>query len=180
MRQTVPMTKKTMKNNTALYLAKGDKSTSALLKRRALDDYFGTAELEYLESGKPMIKSPEGYGISVSHSGGIVAAVISKGNVGLDIEERKERDRTRLLSFFHESERDSDFYDMWTKKESYGKLTGEGVYMQKGKRLPDGMVFIDISDKVSELAGKDFEGKICMESKNEGSIEVIYLGNAEK
>lgn len=155
-------TMKQMKNKTILYLAKGSEST--LLKRRVLADYFGEAELEILPSGKPIIKKPEGYSISVSHSGGIIGIVIGEGSLGLDIQERGER-KERLYSFFHESERDCDFDSLWVKKEAVGKLTGEGVFLQKGKKLEEGYFFLDISNEVTAFALKAFSAVIASKSE---------------
>lgn len=154
-----------MKNNTVIYLAKGEKESSALLKRRAVEDYFGSAELSTTEKGKPIIINPEGYGISVSHSGGIVAVVIAPCEIGIDIQERIERDNSRLMTFFHESEREEDFYTLWTKKEAYGKLTGDGIFVQKGKRLETDAVFVDISKEITEYAGKEFSATLCAEEE---------------
>ncbi len=146
-----------MKNNTVLYLTKGD---TALLKRRAIADYFGNAILNIENSGKPVIAYPKGFGVSFSHSGGIVTAVISPFDIGIDIEERKQRNTKRLRSFFHESETD-DFYNLWTKKEAWGKLTGNGIFSQKGKKLPDDINFLDISEIVSRFAEAEFSAHIA-------------------
>lgn len=165
------LTKPTMKNKTIVYLAKGEKEKSALLKRRAVEDYFGKAELSVTKKGKPIIVEPQGYGISVSHSGDVIAVVIAPAEVGIDIQERFERDNSRMLSFFHESERENDFYDLWTKKESYGKMTGDGIFSQKGKRLETDAVFIDISKEISEYAEKEFSAKICLDKKTMQDVE---------
>ena len=157
--RTIPIQK--MKNNTIVYLAKDKKESSALLKGRAVEDYFGQAVLDVKESGKPIITEPLGYGISVSHSGGIIAVVITNGDVGIDIQERLNRDNTRLLSFFHESERNEDFYDLWTKKEAFGKMTGDGIFVQKGKKLETDACFVDLSKEISEYAGREFSATAC-------------------
>lgn len=152
-----------MKNKSILYLAKGknEKELSALLKRRALDSFFGEWKTEVTPLGKPIITEPAGWGISVAHSDGVVAVVIAPCEIGLDIELRKERKSQRLTHFFHESEKDCDFYSLWVKKEAYGKLTGEGVFKQKGKALPPDIAFTDLSAEVSAFAGKDFSAVIA-------------------
>ena len=150
-----------MKNNTVVYLAKADKENSAHLKRRAVQDYFGEAKLGVKGKGKPIIEYPEGFGISVSHSGEVLAVVITKSDVGIDIEERVDRDISRLFSFFHESERNADFFDLWVKKEAFGKMTGDGIFMQKGKKLETDSLFLDISKEVSSFSGKSFSAVIC-------------------
>lgn len=169
--------KQKMKNNNVLYLMKGENNKSALLKRRALDDYFGGGELSVTEKGKPVISSHSDFGISISHSGGVLAAVISNCNVGLDVQERKPRDNERLKSFFHESERELDFYDTWVRKEAYGKMTGDGVFAQKGKKLPDGAFFMDISKEVSDFADKEISAVICFSKKDIGlrELEIILI-----
>lgn len=151
-----------MKNKSVLYLAKGknEKELSALLKRRALDSFFGEWKTEVTTSGKPIITEPSGWGISVAHSDGVVALIISPCEVGLDVEVRGEI-KERLPAFFHESERNCDFFDLWVKKEAWGKLTGEGIFVQKGKPINTDGVFTDISAEVSAFAGKDFSAVIA-------------------
>lgn len=152
-------------NNTVIYLAKGDKQTSALLKRRAVEDYFGYyTEICTTEKGKPVFSELDGYGISVSHSGGIIAVVISRGNVGIDVQERKEL-KSNVKAFFHESEQNCEFYDLWVRKEAWGKLTGDGIFHQKGKKLPEGLIFYDISPEVTAFANVDFSAVICVDKE---------------
>lgn len=162
--------KRQMKNKTVVYLAKGEKEQSALLKRRAIADYFGEATIEVTQTGKPIITEPKGYGISVSHSGGVVAVVIAPCDVGLDIEKRKDRDNRRVRSFFHESEKDLEFYSLWVRKEASGKLDGRGIMSQKGKKLDDELIFFDVSKKVSEYVNADFAGVLVSKTP----LEVEY------
>ncbi len=162
-------------NNTVVYLSKGDKEISALLKRRAVEDYFGNAILDITPKGKPIVIEPKGFGISVSHSGNVTAVVIAPCEIGIDVQERVERNNTRLETFFHESERRLDFYDLWVKKEALGKLTGDGIFVQKGKKLDNNLFFTDISSEISSFAGKDFSAAICFERKLTESINFIKL-----
>lgn len=164
-----------MKNKTVIYLAKGEKECSALLKRRAVQDYFETCSLGVLENGKPVIQSPEGYGISVSHSGGVIAVVIAPCQVGIDIQLRLDRDNTKLKSFFHESEKNCDFYDLWVKKEAWGKLTGKGIFLQKGKKLEAKGYFYDISKEISQFAGKAFSASVICETETEREFCTVDL-----
>ncbi len=149
-----------MKNETIVYLKKD--LGSAALKRAAIADYFGEAEIEVLKSGKPIIKKPEGYFISVSHSSGIAAIVISDKEVGIDIEEKREIDTEKIKKgFFTESEKDEPFFDVWVKRESEGKLRGDGVFTLRKKELSS--VFTFISKEVSAFAKRDFSA--CLASK---------------
>ncbi len=162
-------------NKTVVYLAKGEKEISALLKRRAVEDYFGKAILETTPKGKPFIREPQGYGISVSHSADVVAVVIAPCEVGIDIQERYRRNNSRLKAFFHESERSMDFYDLWVKKEAWGKLTGDGIFVQKGKKLDENLFFADVSAEISSFAGKDLSASICFEKEQKTGINFIKL-----
>jgi phosphopantetheinyl transferase len=149
-----------MKNKTIVYLKKD--ISSAALKRAAIADYFGEAEIEKEPSGKPIIKNPEGYYISVSHSGGVVAIIISDKQVGIDIEEKREIDFEKIRKgFFSESEKNEPFFDVWVKREAEGKLSGEGVFALRKKELF--CTFTFISKEVSQFAGRDFSG--CIASK---------------
>lgn len=76
---------------------------------------------------------------SLSHSGSYVLCAVSEQPVGADIQQLRDTDSRKLAQrFFPESEceklekcresgRQQLFFEMWTRKEAYGKLTGEGV-----------------------------------------------------
>lgn len=167
-----------MKNKIVIYLAKGEKESSALLKSRAVQDYFGTNDviLELSEKGKPIITSPKGYGISIAHSGGVWAAVIAPFNVGIDIEERNNKDNSAVArGFFHESEVYADFYDTWVRKEACGKLSGDGVFALRGKKLDSSISFVDISEQISEFAKKKFSAVIVAEQQIDSDFDLIGI-----
>jgi len=72
------------------------------------------------------------YYFSVSHTKNYVAFALSKENIGLDIEERVNRDFKALNYVADPNEiscckENDDFYTLWTFKESYAKLKGTGI-----------------------------------------------------
>ena len=87
------------------------------------------------EHGKPKVERLE---FSLSHSGNLVLCAVSEEPVGCDVEEiRKAPERVaeryfscgeqEYLSQFAEEEYDRAFFRLWTMKESYVKMTGEGM-----------------------------------------------------
>lgn len=77
---------------------------------------------------------------SLSHSGQYILCAVSSQNVGADIQQKKTVNALDLAKRFfspeeyfqleqcgYEAECQKLFYRMWTRKEAYGKLTGEGV-----------------------------------------------------
>ena len=96
-------------------------------------------ELYYGEKGKPYLKDYPYY-FNLSHSGSYVVCAFSGQEVGVDIQQYKRADITRLAERFFSTEekkalkachdwkeREQLFYQLWTRKEAYGKLTGEGI-----------------------------------------------------
>lgn len=87
------------------------------------------------KNGKPEV---DGIFFNLSHSGALVVCAVSDKLVGCDIEQRKaaplhlaerffgERERAYLATFTGE-EYDHQFFRLWTMKESYVKMTGEGM-----------------------------------------------------
>ncbi len=75
---------------------------------------------------------------SLSHSGAMAMCAIGKHPLGCDVEEVTtpplevcahvfSKDEQRLLSTFGEEELKCQFFKLWTAKESYLKMTGEGL-----------------------------------------------------
>ena len=90
-------------------------------------------EFLYTKNGKPYIKDNPFY-FSLSHSGNFAAAAVSDFPVGIDIEtigEIKDSVIKRVCSdeetaYINKTSRDS-FYKIWTYKEAYLKMTGDGI-----------------------------------------------------
>ncbi len=87
-------------------------------------------EYEYSENGKPHLKDPANGYMSISHAGLAGACAIFDYPVGIDIE-RSDRDVTRimkrLLSPNEAATNEMRPLDIWCIKESYVKMTGEGL-----------------------------------------------------
>ena len=105
---------------------------AGLLLRQALARH-GTQETGvYIgENGKPEVK---GICFNLSHSHNMVVCAISKKTVGCDLEKEESSEKEKIAErFFHGTEtaylknRKDEFFRLWTMKESYVKMTGEGL-----------------------------------------------------
>lgn len=104
-------------------------------------------QFHYGRWGKPYLTG--GPFFSLSHSGEYAACAISEEEVGLDVQRMRKIPYDRLAQrFFPEREwkallaceeagRDELFYRLWTRKEAYGKFTGEGLKGSLGRSLLD-------------------------------------------
>ena len=111
----------------------------AVLQARMLSEQTSPFSFfyEYGEQGKPQIVNfPKKF--NLSHSGDYVVCGVSNGEVGVDIQKwvpYKERTAERffakeewkLLQEKDEQERTELFYRLWSRKEAYGKYTGQGI-----------------------------------------------------
>ncbi len=122
---------------------------------------------QYGENGKPYLEGCSFY-FNLSHSGDYVFCGVSKREIGVDIQKIQAGNELRLARrFFSPVERQaleacgdgesrrSMFFRMWTRKEAYGKLTGEGLGGAVGKDLwTDGAVGRDF--RTDGAVGRDF------------------------
>jgi len=72
------------------------------------------------KSGKPFLEGLD-YNISIAHSNSIIAILISKQIIGVDIEYIKKRDFKKILARFKvkkDNPNQTDFYAFWTKYEA--------------------------------------------------------------
>lgn len=90
--------------------------------------------LEHAEGGKPFFLHAPDLHFSISHSGGIWVCAFSAAPVGLDLQQIKSiRADGIARRFFHPDEiayldaHPDVFFALWAAKESYVKLTGQGV-----------------------------------------------------
>ncbi len=100
---------------------------------KALMD-MGAENLHYNDKKKPLASNCF---VSVSHCKDMVAVCTSDKNIGIDIEyidrnRNLEKIANRFykgqeLEIFHETPTAECFFKIWTMKEAYSKITGEGV-----------------------------------------------------
>lgn len=136
------------------------------------------------ERGKLRLKNSE-LGFNISHSGAFVACAIHEGEVGIDIEEKKELSSRLFKSVLSSDERKNitkgveiptktlskdlpmtaEFLRLWTIKEAYLKYTGEG--------LSGGFENVKVSlNPRPEILDKDVS--LISEDMGEYLISVVY------
>lgn len=123
-----------------------------MLARRAISEWCGVPEesivFETTAHGKPYAKDLN-VEFNISHSADMVVCVVDDKPVGVDIEKIRPVDLNTAKRIFNEEEiryvfgcvPDADdynhclndvilqrFFELWTKKEAYGKLVGMGLF----------------------------------------------------
>ena len=122
-----------------------------MLARRAISEWCGVPEesiaFEVAEHGKPYAKDLN-IEFNISHSADMVVCVVDDKPVGVDIEKIRPVDLNTAKRIFGEevgyifgSVPDIEdynhylndavlqrFFELWTKKEAYGKLVGTGLF----------------------------------------------------
>lgn len=127
------------------------------------------------EHGKPMV---EGLEFNLSHSGDLVICVVSDKPVGCDIEKLREAPKgvsercfsdgeQAYLSQFVGEEYDKAFFRLWTMKESYVKMTGEGL------RVPFETYEIVAVEDCKEAC------KQCKDGRCQASVQVMRDGKMQ-
>ncbi len=159
-----------------------EKEISKSLKIKALENVLdGQFELYTEQNGKPRVKYKKSIGISITHDSETVAVIVCPFEpVGIDMEEIKEDYPKRVTDrFFTDNEKKAvktseDFYRIWCKKESFVKMTGEGIAaISDFDSLKTDVVFTDLSEKISLAAEKKFAFFIC--SKEPLNPEIIVI-----
>ncbi len=139
--------------------------------------------------GKPTV---QGIGFNLSHSGDFVVCAVGEKSVGCDVEKIKKAPMQVAKRFFGESEaayvqaqavseRDAAFFRLWTMKESYIKMTGEGMSLPldgftlllqaKGARVRrDGKI---LSCRIWEYEMCGYKLSVC--ATEEFAPEITYI-----
>lgn len=146
-----------------------------------LEKDFGivTPETAKLPCGKPYLRDYENVHFSISHTDSCIACVISEHPVGIDVQSVSDKVSVRITErLFTDNERSyvkdipERFFDIWTRKESYAKLTGEGITHAVAKvdtltgENTDGSLFVSIEIK-------DTAACLCMRARD--SVSVIDM-----
>lgn len=158
-----------------------DKLCSAgagLLLNMGLKEYGISGKEEpigFCGNQKPYLVNHPEIQFNLSHSGTMVMAAFSESEIGCDIEKNGKADYRIARRFFHEEEqadlerfqnpdeKADRFYRYWTLKESFLKVTAEGMRLAMnrfcirlredgglgGRSLPEGIVELDESASVN-------------------------------
>ncbi|MBR2411976.1 MAG: 4'-phosphopantetheinyl transferase superfamily protein [Clostridia bacterium] len=140
-----------------------------MLIRKALSETLGLSEKELKfgisDGGKPYLKNAD-CNFSISHSGKYVAAAVNRSvRVGIDIEKIKPVKAGIVRHIFTKNDTDyvfggktpvgliedgavlERFFRVWTYKEAYVKMTGEGITDNvKSFSYDENKCFCEISD----------------------------------
>ena len=138
-----------------------------------LKNQLSREELLKNENGKPYFAN--GPYFNVSHSGKYVLMVVSTAEIGVDIEEIKNKDMSSLVRIFNEAEakmikEHSDFYYLWCAKESLIKCMGLSV--GKVREIP-GLPL----NGLKTYKGKDYQCKSFIYDKH--IVSITREGNEE-
>ena len=131
-----------------------------------LKNLLSREEMLKNEYGKPYFNN--GPFFNISHSGKYVLMVVSTSEIGVDIEEIKNKDMSALVRIFNEAEarmikEHSDFYYLWCAKESLIKCMGLSV--SKVREIP-GLPL----NGLKTFKGKDYQCKSFIYDKHIVSI----------
>ena len=138
-----------------------------------LKNQLSREELLKNENGKPYFAN--GPYFNISHSGRYVLMAVSTSEIGVDIEEIKNKDMSSLVRIFNEAEakmikEHSDFYYLWCAKESLIKCMGLSV--GKVREIP-GLPL----NGLKTYKGKDYQCKSFIYDKH--IVSITREGNEE-
>ena len=138
-----------------------------------LKNQLSREELLKNENGKPYFAN--GPYFNISHSGKYVLMAVSTAEIGVDIEEIKNRDMSSLVRIFNEAEakmikEHSDFYYLWCAKESLIKCMG--LTVGKVREIP-GLPL----NGLKTYKGKDYQCKSFIYDKH--IVSITREGNEE-
>lgn len=138
-------------------------------------------EFSYATNGKPFLKEYPSIHFNISHCCRGIACAVSDNPIGIDIEVI-QYDEDLVSVVFNSEERDiiekydeSDvkFTELWTRKESYLKLTGEGISdnLKNALSTADGVSF---KTEVNRSAGYVLSvASISEDTRAESSLPLI-------
>ena len=125
-----------------------------LLKKCNID--ASALEIKADTNQKPYIEDRSDIDFNISHSNGFVACALSvgEGKVGVDVEFDRSaiptNRQTKIAErYFSENEKKAladgeSFVTLWTKREAYLKMTGDGFAKGIGKAIPDNVNFLTV------------------------------------
>ena len=167
---------------------------AGLLLKWALKKHGAAVEqLSYGVNGKP---EAEGVFFNLSHSGQWAVCAISDGPVGCDVEEIASVREGIAERFFTENEvqhlaqfegerRNEEFFRLWTLKESYMKMTGEGMSLglDRFEFDMDGQPIVKRDGAICDCHIKEYElpgYKLAVCAESADFAETLQVVNAKE
>ena len=146
-----------------------------------------------VENGKPCLLHHPEIQFNLSHSGSMVMAAFSSCPVGCDVEKKQKArmdvakrffapaEQRTLLAARTEEERDILFSRLWTLKESYLKVGGQGMAMALGSFAITlgGQPVLD-GTKESQYCFREFSlpgycASVCVQRREAGKGETFFF-----
>lgn len=111
---------------------KGSVLTDELIKECLLEFGIQCTQVFRTAKGKPYVP---GVHLSVSHGGDYFVCIIADKPVGIDVQEKRRASSEKIAARYFSSDEnnyikengEAGFFKLWTRKEAYSKLTGEGL-----------------------------------------------------
>lgn len=162
-----------------------------LLKQAALS--YGVSQSKLADekvlrsgTGKPFFKNLN-VCFSISHSKNVWACIIGPYNCGLDVQFIRPCNFNKIAGrFFSEEEINyvnqhgvEGFFDIWVRREAYGKYTGEGFFGNMPKFVSPDESLIEYVENNQEQTclreiyiGEKIKSAVCVPSSYMGAIDI--------
>src|SRR5699024_9990539 len=152
-------------------------------------------EIEHNRFGKPGLKNEKSFMYNISHSSEWVVCAISSYKVGIHIEYKKPIELKYFEKVFspeelndirskNTSKQQEYFYDLWTLKESYIKMIGEGfsypvsTFTVKKNSIVDIQLINSINSRIPYFTqyniDRNYTLSVCAEKENFPKDVVIW------
>lgn len=145
-----------------------------------------SVHMAYGGNGKPYLADHPEIHFNLSHSGTMAMAVFSDRETGCDVERVQEARMGVAQRFFAEAEleelkrqppgekKDELFFRIWTLKESYLKVTGEGM------RIPLNSFSVCLGQSPAgyefrEFSVPGYQAAVCLKESKSGSPSDIFF-----
>lgn len=151
---------------------------------------FSESDVVKSENGKPYLSDNTLY-FSISHCDGLAVCVLAQAPVGVDCESVRHTSKAVMKRCYGDSEKryvldfsdcDTAFSRLWTLKESYVKMTGDGIAadlktkcfdIENGRTLfESGAVFYHYGGR---LDNDDYFISVCVRTGDENTAETIQV-----
>lgn len=136
------------------------------------------------QNGKPYLADHPSCHFSISHSANVVAVAVAENPIGIDVEKTGRALDSLAKRYYTPKEQDyiqnsdnprESFYEIWTRKEAFIKMTGEGLC-----RPLDSFEVLEDSRYKSWMlhqlrTEESYAVSLCSEKYNLNSIELIEM-----